>query len=309
MKKILPFLVTLMISISTFAFLTAEDVIEKILQLYKGQVVYGIRTVTESGLRNKYRYEEVYRKGFEKLIKVKFPEAFVWFKTDKGCFIWNNDVVVKSSVPINDLEDLLISVLNSREYEIMDFDISGNSEELYELKINYRDQIFDFMVNVNKWHIIKIERIIPNVRTILIYDEIQDIDKEVFDFQMDKYTGGLEMKLAQPKGNFSEQYVQKAISLFQAFMINRLTIKDMKVTFITGETSEKHKLVVIIIEHSKELKSSLKDITNIPKDFNIVSSKDGNLEIFVMGQESSDILQKMLDSLISTPNPTPTTAK
>jgi hypothetical protein len=216
---------------------------------------------------------------------------------------------VKSSVPINDLEDLLIDVLNSQEYEIIDFDISGNFEELYELKINHRDQIFDFIVDKNTWHVVKIERFVSNVKTVLIYDEIQDIDKNVFDFQMNKYAGELEAKFVKPEGELLEQYVQKAISLFQAFMINRLKIKDMKVVFITGETSEKHKLVVIIIEHSKELKSSLKDITNIPKDFNIVSSKDGNLEIFVMGQESSDILQKMLDSLISTPNPTPTTAK
>lgn len=300
MKKILFLFVILTISVSAFAFLTAEEVIEKVLQLYKSQVVYGIRTVTESGLRNRYRYEEIYRNGFEKLVKVKFPDAFVWFRKDKDYFIWNNNVLVKSSVPINDLEDLLIDVLNSQEYEIIDFDISGNFEELYELKINHRDQIFDFIVDKNTWHVVKIERFVSNVKTVLIYDEIQDIDKNVFDFQMNKYAGELEAKFVKPEGELLEQYVQKAISLFQAFMINRLKIKDMKVVFITGETSEKHKLAVIVIEHSKELKSSLKNITNIPKDFNVVSNRNGNLEIFVMGQESSDVLKKMLDSLVST---------
>ena len=300
MRKVLLFLVIVTVSISVFALFTAEEVIEKVLESYKSQVIYGIRTVTENGLKNRYRYEEIYRNGFEKLVKVKFPEAVVWLRNDKGCFVWNNGVLVKPSVSINDLEDLLMNILNSGKYEIVSFDTTGNNGDLYELKINHEDQLYDFMVTKDEWQIIKIERTVPNIRTVLIYDNVQNIDEETFDFQVDKYAKGLEISRKETQEDISAKYVQKAISLFKAFMINRLSIKDMKVTFVTGETYNKHKLVVIIIEHSKKLKSSLKDITSIPKDFNIVSTKNSDLEIIVMGQEKLEVLQGILDSLIST---------
>ena len=300
MRKVLLFLVIVTVSISVFALFTAEEVIEKVLESYKSQVIYGIRTVTENGLKNRYRYEEIYRNGFEKLVKVKFPEAVVWLRNDKGCFVWNNGVLVKPSVSINDLEDLLMNILNSGKYEIVSFDTTGNNGDLYELKINHEDQLYDFMVTKDEWQIIKIERTVPNIRTVLIYDNVQNIDEETFDFQVDKYAKGLEISKKETQEDISAKYVQKAISLFKAFMINRLSIKDMKVTFVTGETYNKHKLVVIIIEHSKKLKSSLKDITSIPKDFNIVSTKNSDLEIIVMGQEKLEVLQGILDSLIST---------
>ena len=300
MRKVLLFLVIVMVSISVFALFTAEEVIEKVLESYKSQIIYGIRTVTENGLKNRYRYEEIYRNGFEKLVKVKFPEAVVWLRNDKGCFVWNNGVLVKPSVSINDLEDLLMNILNSGKYEIVSFDTTGNNGDLYELKINHEDQLYDFMVTKDEWQIIKIERTVPNIRTVLIYDNVQNIDEETFDFQVDKYAKGLEISKKETQEDISAKYVQKAISLFKAFMINRLSIKDMKVTFVTGETYNKHKLVVIIIEHSKKLKSSLKDITSIPKDFNIVSTKNSDLEIIVMGQEKLEVLQGILDSLIST---------
>ncbi|HEW92678.1 MAG TPA: hypothetical protein ENF81_09085 [Thermotogaceae bacterium] len=300
MRKVLLFLVIVTVSISVFALFTAEEVIEKVLESYKSQIIYGIRTVTENGLKNRYRYEEIYRNGFEKLVKVKFPEAVVWLRNDKGCFVWNNGVLVKPSVSINDLEDLLMNILNSGKYEIVSFDTTGNNGDLYELKINHEDQLYDFMVTKDEWQIIKIERTVPNIRTVLIYDNVQNIDEETFDFQVDKYAKGLEISKKETQEDISAKYVQKAISLFKAFMINRLSIKDMKVTFVTGETYNKHKLVVIIIEHSKKLKSSLKDITSIPKDFNIVSTKNSDLEIIVMGQEKLEVLQGILDSLIST---------
>ena len=301
MRKVLLFLVIVTVSISVFALFTAEEVIEKVLESYKSQIIYGIRTVTENGLKNRYRYEEIYRNGFEKLVKVKFPEAVVWLRNDKGCFVWNNGVLVKPSVSINDLEDLLMNILNSGKYEIVSFDTTGNNGDLYELKINHEDQLYDFMVTKDEWQIIKIERTVPNIRTVLIYDNVQNIDEETFDFQVDKYAKGLEISKKETQEDISAKYVQKAISVFKAFMINRLSIKDMKVTFVTGETYNKHKLVVIIIEHSKKLKSSLKDITSIPKDFNIVSTKNSDLEIIVMGQEKLEVLQGILDSLISTP--------
>jgi len=301
MKKFFLFFVMIIISVNVLAFFTAEEIINKVLESYKSQIIYGIRTVVESGLRNRYRYEEVYRKGFDKLVKVKFPENITWVRNDKGCFVWNKGMLIKSSVPINDLEDVLINTLNMGAYEVIDFNVVGNDENLYELKINHSDQIFDFVISKDKWQIVKIERVIPNLRTILMYDSIESIDEKAYGFQIEKYAKGLE----KPKGqlnvnNISSQYIERAIRLFKSFMVNSLSVKDMKATFVTGETYNQHKLVVIIIEHSKELKSSVKDLTNIPRDFNVVSTRKGNLEIFIMGQESPEVLQNILDSLLST---------
>ena len=220
MRKVLLFLVIVTVSISVFALFTAEEVIEKVLESYKSQVIYGIRTVTENGLKNRYRYEEIYRNGFEKLVKVKFPEAVVWLRNDKGCFVWNNGVLVKPSVSINDLEDLLMNILNSGKYEIVSFDTTGNNGDLYELKINHEDQLYDFMVTKDEWQIIKIERTVPNIRTVLIYDNVQNIDEETFDFQVDKYAKGLEISKKETQEDISAKYVQKAISLFKAFIIS-----------------------------------------------------------------------------------------
>lgn len=304
MKKFFLFFVSVVFSVNILASsVTAEEIINKVLESYKNQAIYGIRTVVESGVRNRYRYEEVYRKGSDKLVKVKFPETITWLRNNEGCFVWNNGMLIKSSIPINDLEDLLVNTLSSGTYKIVTFDTignNGNNSNFYELKVSNENQNFDFIVSEDKWQIIKIERTIPNLKTVLIYDDIRNIDEKAFSFQIGRYAKGLEETKNQPGvDDASRQYIERAIKLFKAFMINSFSIKDMRATFVTGETYNRHKLVVIIIKHSKELKSSLKDLTNVPKDFNVVSTREGNLELFVMGQESPEVLQNILDSLLS----------
>jgi hypothetical protein len=99
---------------------------------------YGRRFVIEEGPQDfSLRYEDVYRYNDMKLVVVKSPDRMMWFKNGDDYFL-GNDVLVRWTVPIMDLEDLFVIALKNaspivKEEEVTDIAVSTGAIKFHAL--------------------------------------------------------------------------------------------------------------------------------------------------------------------------------
>ena len=110
------YILIVLLSLMNLVFPSVDSIelINSILLTYDSKAFYGIRAVMEYGLRWKYRDEEVYRYGDEKLVRVNLPENLVWFRNSQGYFLIDSKGNMTSSfIEILDLEDILLKIWKS----------------------------------------------------------------------------------------------------------------------------------------------------------------------------------------------------
>lgn len=277
-----------------FSRIDPAEVINSILLTYGSKAFYGMRAVMEYGLRWKYRDEEVYRYKDEKLVRVNLPENLVWFRNSRGYFLIDSKGNVTSSfIEIVDLEDILLKILKSGDFEIKLMDRMEGSKVI-RMEITHKNQIFRFLVTEDGWRIIRIEREIPNLKTVLMYNRIMEITPQHFESEIKRYVEKVQNKLGEVnvKSSKVQFYIENALKIFKYYIVNKFTIQKMNAIIISGETKDGKKMSVIIVQ-GKDVKVSVSSFIKLPEGYRVDSFYDNGLKVFIVSNCSEDEMERM----------------
>ena len=67
---------------------------------------YAKRVMIEIGLKTRFRYEEVYKWGADKMVLVHEPVRVNWVRLGQNCYMGSDTILRRSPMLILDLEDL-----------------------------------------------------------------------------------------------------------------------------------------------------------------------------------------------------------
>lgn len=290
------YILIILLSLMNLVFPSVDSVelINSILLTYDSKAFYGIRAVMEYGLRWKYRDEEVYRYGDEKLVRVNLPENLVWFRNSQGYFLIDSKGNMTSSfIEILDLEDILLKILKSGDFEIKSLE-SLEDNRLLRVELVHKNQIFKFLVTEDGWKIIRIERDIPNLKTVLMYNRLVEISPQHFKAKIRKYAEKVQRKVGKISTESSkiQFYIENATKIFRFYMVNRFTIQNMKAIIIAGETKSGKKLSVVMVQ-GKNVKISLSNFIRLPEGYRVGSFYENGIKVFIISNCDEDEMKKI----------------
>ena len=290
------YILIVLLSLMNLVFPSVDSVelINSILLTYDSKAFYGIRAVMEYGLRWKYRDEEVYRYGDEKLVRVNLPENLVWFRNSQGYFLIDSKGNMTSSfIEILDLEDILLKILKSGDFEIKSLE-SLEDNKLLRVELVHKNQIFRFLVTEDGWRIIRIERDIPNLKTVLMYNRLVEISPQHFKAKIRKYAEKVQRKVGKISTESSkiQFYIENATKIFRFYMVNRFTIQNMKAIIIAGETKSGKKLSVVMVQ-GKNVKISLSNFIRLPEGYRVGSFYENGIKVFIISNCDEDEMKKI----------------
>lgn len=290
------YILIILLSLMNLVFPSVDSVelINSILLTYDSKAFYGIRAVMEYGLRWKYRDEEVYRYGDEKLVRVNLPENLVWFRNSQGYFLIDSKGNMTSSfIEILDLEDILLKILKSGDFEIKSLE-SLEDNRLLRVELVHKNQIFKFLVTEDGWKIIRIERDIPNLKTVLMYNRLVEISPQHFKAKIRKYAEKVQRKVGKISTESSkiQFYIENATKIFRFYMVNRFTIQNMKAIIIAGETKSGKKLSVVMVQ-GKNVKISLSNFIRLPEGYKVGSFYENGIKVFIISNCDEDEMKKI----------------
>ncbi len=290
------YILIVLLSLMNLVFPSVDSVelINSILLTYDSKAFYGIRAVMEYGLRWKYRDEEVYRYGDEKLVRVNLPENLVWFRNSQGYFLIDSKGNMTSSfIEILDLEDILLKILKSGDFEIKSLE-SLEDNRLLRVELVHKNQIFKFLVTEDGWKIIRIERDIPNLKTVLMYNRLVEISPQHFKAKIRKYAEKVQRKVGKISTESSkiQFYIENATKIFRFYMVNRFTIQNMKAIIIAGETKSGKKLSVVMVQ-GKNVKISLSNFIRLPEGYRVGSFYENGIKVFIISNCDEDEMKKI----------------
>ena len=290
------YILIVLLSLMNLVFPSVDSVelINSILLTYDSKAFYGIRAVMEYGLRWKYRDEEVYRYGDEKLVRVNLPENLVWFRNSQGYFLIDSKGNMTSSfIEILDLEDILLKILKSGDFEIKSLE-SLEDNRLLRVELVHKNQIFRFLVTEDGWRIIRIERDIPNLKTVLMYNRLVEISPQHFKAKIRKYVEKVQRKVGKISTESSkiQFYIENATKIFRFYMVNKFTIQNMKAIIIAGETKSGKKLSVVMVQ-GKNVKISLSNFIRLPEGYRVDSFYENGIKVFIISNCDEDEMKKI----------------
>ena len=290
------YILIILLSLMNLVFPSVDSVelINSILLTYDSKAFYGIRAVMEYGLRWKYRDEEVYRYGDEKLVRVNLPENLVWFRNSQGYFLIDSKGNMTSSfIEILDLEDILLKILKSGDFEIKSLE-SLEDNRLLRVELVHKNQIFKFLVTEDGWRIIRIERDIPNLKTVLMYNRLVEISPQHFKAKIRKYAEKVQRKVGKISTESSkiQFYIENATKIFRFYMVNRFTIQNMKAIIIAGETKSGKKLSVVMVQ-GKNVKISLSNFIRLPEGYRVGSFYENGIKVFIISNCDEEEMKKI----------------
>jgi len=290
------YILIILLSLMNLVFPSVDSVelINSILLTYDSKAFYGIRAVMEYGLRWKYRDEEVYRYGDEKLVRVNLPENLVWFRNSQGYFLIDSKGNMTSSfIEILDLEDILLKILKSGDFEIKSLE-SLEDNRLLRVELVHKNQIFKFLVTEDGWKIIRIERDIPNLKTVLMYNRLVEISPQHFKAKIRKYAEKVQRKVGKISTESSkiQFYIENATKIFRFYMVNRFTIQNMKAIIIAGETKSGKKLSVVMVQ-GKNVKISLSNFIRLPEGYRVGSFYENGIKVFIISNCDEEEMKKI----------------
>jgi len=166
-KVVMTFLITF--SIVQYIILFSAP-LDDLLERYRESYFEGRRFLIDISKNETVRYENVVKEGDDKLVMVIAPEKLAWLALDDRFYIQNDNSLVELEFPIMDLEDYLMDILESGEYQLL-YIKQENSSDIYVIKSG--PQTFAIWVN-SKGLITKIVReMSTGYRTALIYEHIR----------------------------------------------------------------------------------------------------------------------------------------
>ncbi|PLV60295.1 hypothetical protein [Thermotoga sp. KOL6] len=140
----------------------------KVVESWMYSNYYAKRVMIEIGLKTRFRYEEVYKWGADKMVHVYEPVEVTWVRLGPNCYMGSTKELRKSPMLILDLEDLAFKeILQGRDFSIKE------TSEGYEIDIHDSGEYRVFLTQDGLPK--EIERNYMNTKSKLIYDEIRPL--------------------------------------------------------------------------------------------------------------------------------------
>ncbi|AAD36667.1 MULTISPECIES: hypothetical protein [Thermotoga] len=132
---------------------------------------YAKRIMVEIGLKSRFRYEEVYKWGADKMVLVHEPVSVNWVRLGQSCYMGSGTTLKRSPMLILDLEDLAFKeILQGRDLKIEE------TNEGYEIYIH---DTGEYRVLLSSDGFPKeIERNYMDTKSKLIYEEVKPLSAD-----------------------------------------------------------------------------------------------------------------------------------
>ena len=153
-----------------FLFLIAATIfaLPDIVERWLYSNYYAKRVMIEIGLKTRFRYEEVYKWGADKMVLVHEPIRVNWVRLGQSCYMGSDTTLRRSPMLILDLEDLAFKeILQGRNLTLRETD--GGYEITLQDTGNYR------ILLTKEGFPKEIERNYMNTKSRLIYEEVRSL--------------------------------------------------------------------------------------------------------------------------------------
>ncbi|MCD6552042.1 hypothetical protein [Thermotoga sp.] len=129
---------------------------------------YAKRVMIEIGLKTRFRYEEVYKWGADKMVLVHEPVRVNWVRLGQNCYMGSDTILRRSPMLILDLEDLAFKeILQGRNL------ILRKADEGYEITLH---DTGEYRILLTKDGLPReIERNYMNTKSKLLYEEVEPL--------------------------------------------------------------------------------------------------------------------------------------